>query len=223
MNRITYEENRLFNNWANGRESFVKDGVVDSNQYERSCVKLLFVLKEVNDPDGGGWDLRQFLRDGAVGSTWNTVTRWIRGIYGLPDIVAWDELFEVDEDLRKKWLSKIAVINLKKEPGAGSTNERELRNAVQRDREFISCQFSLYEPDYVICCGSIVTELIFAAKHNGVYPGNNKDWKSTKRGVWYCMFNGTPYIQYVHPRARYPDNLIHYGLVDTVMELSNPV
>lgn len=45
-----------------------------------SDLKLMIILKEVNDRHGGGWDLRKFLRDGARDQTWNNITRWVRGI-----------------------------------------------------------------------------------------------------------------------------------------------
>ena len=45
--------------------------------------------------------------------------------------------------------------------------------------------------------------------------GNRQD-----AGVWYCVVNGTPHIAYVHPQARMPSSLVHYGLVDAVAELA---
>lgn len=119
MNRIVDEENSLFEAWSSQRESFVQDGIVDANEYARSRVKLLFILKEVNDQDDGSWDLRQFLREGGRAQTWNAVTRWVEGIERLPCIEPWNNLSEVDNDRRKRTLRKIAAVNLKKEPGAG--------------------------------------------------------------------------------------------------------
>ena len=218
MNRIAEKEARLFEAWPSRQESFVRDGIVDPDEYARSRVKLLFVLKEVNDLGGGGWDLREFLRNGGCGPTWNTVTRWVKGIERLPCIVPWDELENVDGNRRKRVLGKIAAVNLKKEPGAGVADYEQLREATQRGREFISDQLSLYAPDYVICCGSHVTDLLLGA--NGVFPRNNDDWESTRRGVRYSIVKGTPHIAYSHPQARMPSNLVHYGLIDAVAELA---
>ena len=218
MNRIAEKEARLFEAWPSRQESFVRDGIVDPDEYARSRVKLLFVLKEVNDLGGGGWDLREFLRNGGCGPTWNTVTRWVEGIERLPCIVPWDELENVDGNRRKRVLGKIAAVNLKKEPGAGVADYEQLREATQRGREFISDQLSLYAPDYVICCGSHVTDLLLGA--NGVFPRNNDDWESTRRGVRYSIVKGTPHIAYSHPQARMPSNLVHYGLIDAVAELA---
>ena len=220
MSRIAEKEDRLFAAWASRHKLLVRDGTVDADEYARSPVKLLFVLKEVNDPGGGGWDLRQFLRDGGRGSTWNTVTRWVEGIQRLPCIVPWSELSTVDNDRRKRVLRKIAVVNLKKEPGGGTADHDGLRAAAQRDRKFISAQLSLYAPDYVICCGTLVADLLIGSEAIGVYPLNNDEWTSTRRGVWYRNVDGTPHIAYHHPQARLPGNLLHYGLIDAVEELA---
>ena len=219
MNLIAEREDRLFEAWSSGSESFVRDGVVDADEYTRSCVKLLFVLKEVNDRDGGGWDLRDFLRGGGRGTTWNPVARWVAGIERLPFIVPWDELNGVSND-RGKHLRKIVAVNLKKEPGGGTADYDQLREATQRDRRLIADQLSLYAPDYVICCGSQVSDLLFAADPVGVYPVGDSAWKSTRRGVWYTIVNGTPHIAYSHPQARVPGNLLHYGLIDAIAELA---
>lgn len=220
MNRIREEEDRLFQTWAARRSGFVPDGIIDSAEYSRSPIKLLFVLKEVNDPDGGGWDLRKFLRDGGRWQTWNTVTRWVEGIHALPDIVPWDEVSaHVDDDRRMRALSKIAVVNLKKEPGGGNANDNDVRDAAQQDREFISAQLSLYAPDFVICCGSLVADLLVGDGNIGVYSLKGTNWVTAKSGVWYRTVDGTPHIEYFHPQARIRSNLIHYGLIDTVAEL----
>ena len=221
MNRVAEEEDRLFEDWASGHKSFARDGIVDADEHASSPVKLLFVLKEVNDPGGGGWDLRQFLRNGGRESTWNRVTRWVEGIQRLPCIVPWSELsLQVDNDRRKRALRKIAAVNLKKEPGGGEADDDKVREAAQRDRKFISAQLSLYAPDYVICCGKIVADLLVGAESIGVYPLNNNEWMSTRRGVRYRTVDGTPHIAYYHPQARIAGNIIHYGLIDAVAELA---
>ncbi len=219
MNRIAEKEDKLFEAWPSRQESFVPDGLVDADEYARSRVKLLFVLKEANAPGERG-DLREFLRGDSWGPTWNNVTRWVEGIEGLPCIVPWDKLSEVDINRRKRVLRKIAAVNLKKEPGAGVADYDQLREATQRDRQSISEQLSLYAPNYVICCGTDVSNLLFEAEPIGVYPRNADDWKSTSRGVRYRIENAVPHIAYHHPQARMPGNLIHYGLIDAVAELA---
>ena len=120
------QENEIFDRWRNAlpedlRGNFVPDGVVDDengnqNAYVRSNPKILFLLKEVNDPgpDGGGWDLRDFLQDGGRWQTWDNATRWLRGIRNLPNIMPWGELGNVTEKQRYAELQNIVAMNLKK-------------------------------------------------------------------------------------------------------------
>ena len=221
MNRIAEKEDKLFEDWPSRQESFIRDGLVDADEYARSPVKLVFVLKEANAPDEKSGDLREFLRRGDWGPTWNNVTRWVEGIEGLPHIVPWDELSlsRGDNNRRKRALRKIAAVNLKKEPGAGVAKYEQLREATRRDRQSISKQLSFSAPNYVICCGTDVSNLLFEAEPIGVYPRNADDWKRTRRGVRYRIENGVPHIAYLHPQARMPGYLLHYGLIDAVVEL----
>ena len=92
MPNLNERENALFEEWEHNLgqqgESFVRDGAVCGETYQSTTPRLLFLLKEVNDPEGGNWDLREFLREGGQGPTWNNVTRWTRGILALPELLA---------------------------------------------------------------------------------------------------------------------------------------
>ncbi|WGC86175.1 hypothetical protein [Aeromonas caviae] len=75
------------------------------------------MLKEVNDPDGGGWDLREFIADGARSQTWNNVARWVDGIRNIERDIPWKEFDDINEEDRQSSLKSICAMNLKKSPG----------------------------------------------------------------------------------------------------------
>lgn len=207
-------EEHLFAAWSNGRPDFVTDGVVDEEAYLTSEPKLLFVLKEVNDIGGGGWDLREFVRFGGRAQTWNNITRWIEGIRNLPDYLSWDMLETVDESRRQAALRAIAAVNLKKSPGGHTTDAAVLAEYAEKDKEFINQQLSLYEADYLICCG---TSDLF---HFLVDFPRQPEWKRTTRGVWYHeLVAGRYVVAYSHPEARCASYLLHYGLIDAIREI----
>jgi len=87
---IYEEEEQLFQQWERNREGFVRDGVVSEEDYIASTPKIAFILKEVNDPGGGGWDLRKFISEGGLRQTWDNIVRWVCGIRNLPAIPEWD-------------------------------------------------------------------------------------------------------------------------------------
>ncbi len=220
---ITEAEEALFERWSEGRDNFfVKDGVVDAPAFEMTSPSVLFLLKEVNDPgpDGGGWDLREFLRDGARAATWNNVCRWLRGINNLPRDTPWAELANVTAADRSETLANIGAMNLKKSPGGHTIVVSSFWQAATEDAPFLREQFSLYSADLVICCGSVVSGAFDAF----MKPESASEWKATTRGIEFLEYTSGKYvIDYSHPEARVSPNLLHYGLVDAVRELRNAV
>lgn len=211
---IRYQEEKLFSAWSSGRSDFVTDGVVDEHLYLESDMKLLFVLKEVNDLGGGGWDLREFVRAGGRAQTWNNITRWVEGIRNLPHDLTWESLEFIGEARRKAVLPSIAAINLKKYPGGHTTDIAQLAEDSDKDRDFINRQIALYDPDFLICCG---TSDLF---HSLVEFPQPPTWKRTARGVWYHEPLEKKYVvAYSHPEARCASNLLYYSLVDAIREI----
>jgi hypothetical protein len=95
-----------------------RDGAVDAEAFASAKVRVVFVLKEVNEADPNGeLDLRGFLRSGGRGQTWNNVARWTQTILRG---VAWPECRVIDGQIRRETLRSIAVVNLNKE-GGGAT------------------------------------------------------------------------------------------------------
>jgi len=101
---IKTKEDVLFAEWCQQRQGFVADGVVDEEVHKMSGIKLLFVLKEVNDPDGGGWDLRDLVREGGRAQTWDNVARWVHGVRNINNVPNWDFYSEIDESFRIEFL-----------------------------------------------------------------------------------------------------------------------
>ena len=172
----------------------------------------MLVLKDVNDEGGGGWDLREVLRTEMRWQTWYTVTRWMRGLRALDRDLSWSEVHPkpTPEEMRYA-VRTLCVMNLKKEPGASSSNRTEVQRFAREDAAYLREQFELYAPDLVICGG--VGPLFASVMESGV-------WKQTRRGVQYVEIqSGCHMISYYHPQARYPMDMLYYTLVDAVREI----
>lgn len=210
---ITNAENTLFGEWKGSRKGFVSDGLVSEQDYLSSDMKICIVLKEVNDLDGGGWDLREFLAKGARPQTWNNVVRWIHGIRNISRDIPWQEFDEINEVDRQSSLKTICAMNLKKSPGTHTTDSASLNKVANEDRNFIQRQFSLYDPDITICGG---TGDLFKE----VAGFNAYEWKRTSRGIrWYERTPNKYVVAYCHPEARVDNPLIVYGLIDAIREI----
>ena len=191
---------------------FIRDGVVDPRQYVRAEKKLVLVLKEAADWGGRG-DLREFLRCGGQWKTWNNVTRWVEGIL---DDLPWNEIdAHIDNERRKRALRRVAVVNLKKSYGAGTANDRLIREAARADRDFIRKQLALYEPDLVICGG----EIVGSAFVEDVYGCDGNVWQLSSGDAWSCRINGILHVCHYHPGywAVSPKILLE-GLVNTLKD-----
>jgi len=217
---ISEREDELFDRWRRVRENLVSDGVNDLSCFLDSTPRILFLLKEVNDPgeDGGGWDLREFFgKSGGRSQTGNTLCRWIEGISSTQSELPWCELEHVDSERRRQSFRKVATMNLKKSPGGITTNPKEFLKVTAEDSEFIREQFSFYEADWVICCGSIVAEVF----ESTIHPDLDSAWRKTSRGCWFVEYLPNKFVlSYSHPEARIADSILHYGLMDAVQEIS---
>lgn len=210
---IAEQEMKLFDDWSKNRDNFVTDGVVSEFDYLKSDRKLCFILKEVNDLDGGGWDLRKFIRDGAHSQTWDNVTRWVQCIQNGSEDIPWSNLETVTAEIRAKFLRTVCAMNLKKSPGTHTTVQAKFEAAVKEDKSFIRRQYNLYNPDITICCGT---------GWNLRYALELEDGKifKTARGIkWFKNSQNKPVIMFSHPAARVQDALLVYGLSDAVREI----
>ena len=197
---IKEQEDKLFAEWRTDHKGFVPDGVADENAYLQSGKKTLFLMKEVNDPNCGGWDLRVKMREeGGKGATWNNIARWTKGIRRLPERIQWDAKLErlsiVD---RIAAVRDVAAMNLKKTPGGAATVKADLHNMAHRDAGFLRQQFEIYNADVVICCGQDVADLVHLCTNTDSTP-----WKKTTNEVGYHEYKPGKYlISFWHPAAR---------------------
>ena len=220
-------ENALFVDWAVGRPSFHQDGIVDEPRFLEAPVKLLFLLKEVNlqKPDGSiaraELDLRAFLREGGHPRTWSNVVRWTSGVFALfahpGQALRWTEFSESpDAGKRGAALRQIGVVNLKKSAGGQTTKVPAFGQAVKQDADRLRRQLDLYQADFTICCGSVVTHAVRKYRLLGLH----EEGAQTSRGVrWYEAGQHGVLIDYAHPEARVADHLLFYGLMDAVAEI----
>ncbi|MBC8552287.1 MAG: hypothetical protein H8D23_21870 [Candidatus Brocadiales bacterium] len=207
-------EKLLFEQWQINREGFVRDGVVSETDYLSSLPKIVLILKEVNDPNGGGWDLRKFIADGGRPQTWDNIARWVYGIRNLTQLPNWDYFSKINNEFRIENLKSICVINLKKSPGTHTTNYASLEAVANEDKDNIRKQYSIYNPDVTICGG---TGNLFKK----VVGHESNEWRMTKKGIWWYERENRKYVvSFAHPEARVQSSLLVYGLLDAIREIS---
>jgi hypothetical protein len=211
---IHQSEDLLFTQWRPVRSGFVSDGVIDEPHYHEAPLKLLFLLKEVYDEEGGDWDLRDVLLKSSQWQTWNNIARWTFGLLSKPSFSPWIGVPEANAAFRDHWLRYVVAVNLKKTGGGSSSVKLQLIDTVRQDREFLRRQLSLYKPNVTICCGT--------GEYLPLFLDSNEidKWHSTSNGTIYARTQllGT-LVSFYHPQAHYPMNFLYTILIDAVKEI----
>lgn len=208
---IRESEDTLFSIWRTKRDRFVEDGVVNEASYLSASRQILLLMKEVNDPEGGGWDLRDHLRNGTYPHTWNNAARWAYGI--LNSCPSFSDVPEPDAQFRKRWIEPLAVVNVKKVGGGASANQSDIMEYARGDRELLRTQLGLYKPGVTVCCStSRALRLLFDPVEIG-------PTRTTSNGTAYSKSATLGLvIHYYHPQVRYPANFLYTMLMEAVKE-----
>lgn len=213
---LNEREKELFDDWKGKYERkgqrFIEDGIVDHEKYAASDIRILVILKEVNDDKREKWKLKDHLTNSAPGTTWGNVARWVKGLQGIinDEEYEWSKLERIELE-RNELLSCISVMNIKKTPGGGTADDKALSDAAKEDKENLRKQIELYQPDIVICGGTgwLVKDIM-----------EIEEWSSTSRGVSYNVDkNGAIVVDYIHPNAHVRGAMLYYTLIDAVREI----
>lgn len=164
INNLREAFENLLDQEANKYSNFVRDGIVDYESFLRQSIRILWILRETNDPDGYCTDLRKFLE--APDSyrrwkrTWLPVLQVSTALLAKGEYAEEPDNFEsIDSKLKLNAqaffpiLRRIAVININKLPGDKSISPKELIAKYSQFRDFILSQLRLINPDVIVCCG----------------------------------------------------------------------
>ena len=205
MLELVKTEEELFDLWKKRRLVFCEDGILNKEMYDKSEIKVLFALKDVNNlevnrvkdeemaVDGKSIDMKRVFRESDEKNerTWKPVFSWLK--YLLHKESA-DEYF--------------AFINLKKDEGLGSVGFSTLQQYAQRDADLIRKQIELIAPDLIISCGRDVFECLCKNVFNEQSQNVSKLFNNDDRldyGKMISVKNGdkiTHIVEYHHPTAR---------------------
>lgn len=125
---------------------FVKDGIIDIDLYQRSNLKILFILKEANDPTQNSWDLTDTLRNEFKGNFTNRLAEWAYGILNnFPPLNLLPDAHELHRALKST-----SILNLKKTGGTSTSKVEEIIAHVKQDKEFILREIEIINPDVIV-------------------------------------------------------------------------
>lgn len=134
-------------------ESAVIDGVIDIDTYQKSPIKVMWILKETNSE--GGWSIV----DNYKNHKWLTqcnglmsIRRIIYASFGImhPEIIGWKNFPWSYEEECQTALRNIAFVNINKLPGSSVADDKVIQDAFDENRALLKLQFDTYNPDVVI-------------------------------------------------------------------------
>jgi len=129
------------------------DGAADAEAYfGPNNFRVLFVLKEGNDPTGefsAKDDIRDFARYGAKYPTWGNLARWS----ATARCATFAPADAKDRAWRAEQLKHSAFVNIKKIPGGSKSNDAEVEGFALAHADLIREQLSLYRPHLTLACG----------------------------------------------------------------------
>ncbi len=202
---IKEQEQALFEQWRaeRGYPTFMKDGLFDEEIWNRQAVKILYVLKEADWPDGD-CDLCEYLlseTSPTYWKTWNNIVRWTQAIR-----VGGTYPRAVTKADKTACLRTTAALNIKKTGGGAEANDREILEYGKRDAVFLNRQIELYQPDLVVCCGrgdGKNADILYRY----VFPEQVSQWQPPirKHNYFLCTLRtgkGVPVLSFRHPQIR---------------------
>jgi hypothetical protein len=169
--QLTRFENAVeltFNEEVGKKMPFVRDGILNIETYLNAPVKILYILKEVNNPDGDLLDMRPCLLnlnetdsdrvDAGWGNTWRPIAY---ATYGIFKKMNFQEIQDTIGDINGnaaeilKYMPNIAQINVKKYAGGSRTNKQEIREFYNNYKDLLHEQIDIINPDVLIFCGTL--------------------------------------------------------------------
>ena len=208
---------------------FTYDGIVSMEDWLLTPTKILLVLKDYNDTchaedhlslDQFDIDDREAIKsnipnlryhlahsiaDKRNWRTWNNAARWIYGLLNstLGNYPPYSEASSKgDSRHRTVFMKKVAVLDLKKQPGKSACSRKMLDDYFAKHHEsysFLARQISLYgHLDYIVCCGDgILAHFLHVL---GIHIHKSSENKIVYKGEkFFLTVGGTLIIDYRHP------------------------
>lgn len=190
--------NILFRKYES-KYNFFTDGVFDESKFKSSRVKILFLLKEVNN-DGirqDRWDLRKIIKERpelCKTSTWLYAGK----IYYILNnkFPPYDQIESLQDRDIVQSVNSIASINLSKKAGTGNADDTRIIKEATENFGLWKSQIDIIKPDIVICGGTFEIIQRLFIKNKII---QEKEIKKTVNGMNHFYYKNMLFIDFVHP------------------------
>ncbi len=135
------------------------------------------------------------IKNGKTAKLWQNILRWkylINNYINEDTLLPFPELKEIPEisDNEGK-LTEIAYVNISKELGESSSNQKNIQNIAIKDKDFLTKQIDLINPDIVLCANTFWS-------YHPIYNGNETIKQISESEIFYTHKNRI-IINFSHP------------------------
>ncbi|MBV7440102.1 hypothetical protein KRX57_01575 [Weeksellaceae bacterium TAE3-ERU29] len=157
---------------------WIRDGIVNIEEYFNSSKKVMWVLKEPRDGEnstGGGWSIVDSIREirakGGSSDSQQTFYPIVATTYALINNI--DSLNqEKYNEYRQKSsvLNNIAYVNIQKFPALANSKDREIVEAFEQNSEALLKQIEVINPDVIIFTagGNVFNKFLDRVRSNAI-------------------------------------------------------
>ena len=188
----TDQLNKLFEEWQDRSEENIKqDGINNEILYDKTTPKVLFIMKEPNDPKKGADNYRKWWEKTIEGQFSIRIAEWSYGILnGFPEF----DTFNTNRNLKHQAIQQIAFMNVKKVGGMSKANPKTIMEYTRKYLDLIKEEIEIISPDIVI-----LGLLSLKGVSNEIFP--DIEWKSSGYGIDIAKYGKAKVINYYHPSA----------------------
>lgn len=185
---------------------------MNEERFASSKVKVLFLLKEVNDREQKkDWSLVQLIHNQINKMKflriWHTVGIWSFALQnGFPAY----QTLKLKHNVRDG-LYEIATTNLKKSGGGGTSDFHEIREHAQKNKELWVREIEIIQPDVVICGGTfdIIQDIL------------GFETTTCDSGAKIGKAVNTTFIDFYHPMYRISPKILYAYFKETMQSLGH--
>jgi hypothetical protein len=186
--------------------NIIFDGITDITEYNNTPIKILWILKEPNDPNKSSWDLRLLHKNVSKYSKWRRTYKLIIKIsYAIiNNIFKFEDI--PNENEIKNILNNIAIINVNKVGGTSKSNDKIINDIYNKYKNTILQQIKYIEPIVIINCSRV----------NKIKEDLQNKIIQQKNIFSASFFNNGIIINAYHPNCRYKHNLYFNNIMEYI-------
>lgn len=181
---------------------FISGGAMDEASYSESPIKMMMLMKEVNDPDSKyNWSLpslfqSMFDNKCTFYRMWKNVSRWTLCSRN-PDLC----FVEISNEELVKGLGLFSTSNLKKTGGSGGSKYDDILTHARKYQEEWIEEVNVLDPHLVVCAGTFDVVCDVLGTYNSI--------QYLKSGAKYFLFQDRIFLDFVHPAYRISDTVMY--------------